>query len=267
MNANLLRRLVHRNRAFVLTCTVILGGFQFLIAAAVSTLDVEALGAQIFATLPPMMQAMFGAQLSMMFTRSGMLAFGWNHPITLALGGAVAIVLGTRAIASEVESGAIELVMAQPISRAAFMTTQVAFGFGALAVLAAGGLAGSLVGEIVFGLPLFRPAPALALWFNFWLLHAAFFGLTLLLSATAREAGRAGGIAFIVLLASFLMQAIGGLLRNAAFLLPYSAYERYVPRTLLATGQVPVDAIAVLGTAVVVTIALASWRFAHRDLP
>ena len=264
---NLLGRLARRNRAFVLACAGIFLLFEFLVAAAVSTLNVEAMGAQIFATLPPMLQVMFGDQFATMFTSSGMLAFGWNHPIVLALGGAVAVMLGTRAIAAEVESGAIELVLAQPISRAAYFGTHVLFALLALALVACGGLAGSLLGESVYGLPLFHPAPALALTFNFWLLQSSFFGLALLLSSGAREAGRAGGAAFLLLLASFLMQAIGGLIKKYAFLLPWSLYERYLPRALLTTGRVPSASLAVLGGVLLLSLALAWWRFRRRDLP
>ncbi len=267
INLNLLRRLARRNRFFLLICGVALGVFQLLVCAAVSTLNVQAVGAQLLSSLPPMMQAMFGQQMMMLFTPAGLLAFGWNHPITIAIGAAVAIALASRAIAGEVESGAIELLLAQPLSRWSYLATQLLFGLGAVAFLAASGLAGSYLGEIVWKLALFRPGQAFALAFTFWLLNGACFAFAFMLSAFGREAGRVAGLAFIAVLASYLLQAIGRFWSRAAFLLPWSIYERYSPRILLASGRVPGDALAVLGGVLVVSLALASLRFASRDLP
>ncbi len=264
---NLFRRLAAHSLAFLLICAGAFGLFQLLICAAVSTLNVQALGAQLLASLPPMVQAMLGPQMLMLFTPAGLLAFGWNHPISIALGGAVAIALSARAIAGEVESGAIELVLAQPISRSRYLATQLAFGLAALAFLSFAGLAGSYLGQIVWKVPHFRPAAALALGAGFWLVNAAAFGFGLLLSAFGREAGRVAGGAFVAVLVSYLVQAIGRLWHRAAFLLPWSIYERFNPRLLLATGHVPGNALAVLGGVLVVTVSLAWLRFARRDLP
>jgi ABC-2 type transport system permease protein len=264
---NLLRRLARRNAAFLAGCTILFGGFEFLIAGVVGTLDLKSMFAQIFASLPPVMQGMLGPQLLGGLTPQGVLAFGWNHPIVLALGGALAIVLAARAIAGEVESGAIELVLAQPISRASYLSSQISFGLGALALLSLGGLAGSLAGQAFWGVPLFHPRPALALTANFWLLQAAAYGVALLISALAREAGRVGSLTFILLLASFLLEVIGGLWRRAHFLLPWSIYERFQPRALLQTGAIPGRTLLVLGGIALLGTALACWHFSHRDLP
>ncbi len=267
INLNLFRRLALRGRFFLLTCAATIAVFELLICAAVSTINVQAVGAQLLATLPPFVQATLGQQMLSLFTPAGLLAFGWNHPITIALGAAVAIATASRAIAGEVESGAIELVLAQPISRSTYLATHLAFGFAALAFITLGGLVGSYIGQIVWKIPLLRPAPAFALGFCFWLLNAACFGFALMASAFAREAGRAAGVAFVLVLASYLIQAVGRFWHRAAFLLPWSIYERFTPRVLLATGHVPADALAVLGGLLVVATAIAWLRFARRDLP
>ncbi len=267
INRNLLRRLVQRNRFFLLICAGSIAVFELLVCAAVSTLNVQAIGAQLLATLPPMVQAVLGPQMLTLFTPTGLLAFGWNHPITIAIGAAVAIAPASRAVAGEVESGAIELVLAQPISRAGYLATQLAFGLGALAFVTLVGLAGSFAGEIVWKIPLFRPAPASALAAGFWLVNGAAFGFTLMLSTFGREAGRVSGGAFIAVLASYLLQAVGTLWSRVAFLLPWSVYQRYNPRLLLETGHVPLPTLAVLGGVLVVSVAVAWFRFARRDLP
>lgn len=266
-NANLFGRLARRSAGFLLACGVIFAGFELVICAIISTLNVDALAAELLASLPPMVQAVLGSQLGSVLSANGLLAFGWNHPIVLALGGAAATLFGTRAIAGEIESGAIELLLAQPISRASFMATQIVFALATLALLTLAGLAGSLVGRSVFHLPPLGGPGAFALALNYWLLQATVFGVTLLLSAFGQEAGRVAGAAFVLGLVSYLIEVIGQLWSKAAFLLPWSLYDRYSPRTLLQTGQLPSASLAVLGGTLVVTAALACWRFARRDLP
>jgi ABC-2 type transport system permease protein len=267
ISVNLLRRLVRRNRFFLLVCALSLGLFEMLICAAVSTLDVQAVGAQLLATLPPMMQAMFGQQMLMLFTPAGLVAFGWNHPITIALGAAVALATASRAVAGEVENGAIELLLAQPISRGTYLATQLLFGCAALAFVAAGGLAGSLAGQLLWKIPIFQPSAALALGAGFWLVNAACYGFTFMLSAFGRETGHVAGLAFIAVLVSYLVQAVGRLWSRVAFLLPWSIFEHYAPRTLLTTARVPSDTLLVLGGVLVVSVTVAWLEFARRDLP
>ncbi len=264
---NLLRRLLARNRIFLGTCVLLLALFEYLIAAIVSTLNLQGLAEQILSSLPPMMQGVLGDQLLGVFSPQGLLAFGWNHPVVLALGGAIAVVLAARAIAGEVENGAIELVLAQPISRHAYMTVQVGFGLGVLALLSVGALAGALIGQRVYGVPPFHPAQAFALAANYWLLNAATFGVALLISAFAREAGRVGALGFVLLLASYFADAIGRLWHRLDFLLPWSIYQRFSPRSLLATGSIPLSALLVLGGLALVGIAAGWWQFTRRDLP
>ncbi len=266
-NRNLWKYLVRRNRFFVLTCTLLLGLFEYLIAAVVAGLNIQSMLTDLMSSLPPMMQTLVGDQMLGGMTEQGVLAFGWNHPIVLAAGGALAIVLASRAIAGEVESGAIELVLAQPISRGSYMTTQVLFAMMALALLSAGGIAGSLLGQHVYGLTPFTSRATLALLANFWLLHAATFAVALLISAFSREAGRVGSVAFVLLLISYIAQVLGQLWAKAAFLLPYPIYERYNPRDLLRTGSIPPASVAVLGAILIVGLAAASVRFRRRDLP
>ncbi|HEX9109117.1 MAG TPA: ABC transporter permease subunit [Longimicrobiales bacterium] len=267
ISVNLLRRLVRRNRFFLVVCALSLGLFQMLICAAVSTLDVQAVGAQLLASLPPMMQAMFGQQMMMLFTPAGLIAFGWNHPITIALGAAVALATAARAVAGEVESGAIELLLAQPMGRGTYLATQLLFGCAALAFVALGGLVGSLAGQLIWQLPLFQPGAVLALGLGFWLVNAACYGFTFMLSAFGRETGRVAGLAFIAVLVSYLLQAVGRFWSRAAFLLPWSIFERYTPRTLLTSAHVPMDTLLVLGGVLLACVAVAWLAFARRDLP
>src|SRR5207247_7846670 len=88
-----------------------------------------------------MEQAMMGG------SPSGMLSFAWGHLITHALLTAVSMTLAAHAIAGEIENGAMELVLAQPISRVRYLSAHLLFGIGAIALVAPAGIVGSIVGR------------------------------------------------------------------------------------------------------------------------
>jgi len=264
---NLLRRLVARHASFVLTCAALLALFQFLICAAVSSIDVSGILESVLASFPPMLQSFLATEFFGGFTPRGLLAFGWNHPIAHAAGSAVAILLAARAIAGELESGILELHLSQPLSRRAYLATCAGFALGALALVTVAGLAGTAAGQRFFRLEPFGAADLARLGLAFFTLQALWYGVTLALSSFGREGGRVASVAFVVALCSYFASAIGGLWERAAFVLPFSPHHRYSPQAILSGGEPVAGDLAVLAAVAAAGLAVAAWRFARRDLP
>src|SRR5882672_10877771 len=101
---NIIRRVFIQHRAFLIASALVLGAFQFLTCATISTINLQAALDQIMAFAPPFIRAII-EQTMVGGSASGILAFSWNHPVTHALATAVAITLGAGAIAGEVENG------------------------------------------------------------------------------------------------------------------------------------------------------------------
>jgi ABC-2 type transport system permease protein len=197
----------------------------------------------------------------------GVLAFGWNHPITLAILAAVAIALASRAVAGEIENGAIELVLAQPVSRAAYLGAHLIFGMAALTLVAAAGAFGTMIGQRVMSLDAFGPGRMVQLLCNAILLQMAIYAATLLVSSWGREAGRVAVIGVLIALVSYFINVIATLWPKASFLEPYSLHTYYDPRAILVRGELATLAVQVLAGVAAGTAAVAFWRFATRDLP
>lgn len=264
---SLLRQVAGRHAAFVSASAGLLGLFQFLICAAVASVDVEGALDAALGALPPFLHAAITTQLFGGLTPGGLVAFGWTHPIAQAAGTAVAIVLAARAIAGEAERGTIELVLAQPLSRAAYFAAHVAYGLAATAAVAAAGVAGSIAGARFFGL---EPAPGgawLRLAAAFALLQLAWFGLTLLVSSLSREGGRAASIGFLLALASYVATVIGTLWESAAWVRPWTLHAYFEPRGILVEGAGIARAAVTLGAVAAAGIAAAWAAFRRRGLP
>jgi len=262
---NIVRRQLERNWIFLLVVMLVLGGFEFLICAMVASVDVEGAFGQMTRFAPPFVRAMIEQNL-MGGTPAGVLAFGWNHPVVHALLSAVAITLGARAIAGEVENGAIELTLAQPVSRARYFTAHLLFGASALSGVLATGLLGTAIGQQVFSLDAFGWKLAL-LFVNALLLQLAIYALTLLASALGREAGRVALAGVLVAVLSFLINAVATLWSKAEFAKPYSLHAYFDPRQLLVSGDLAPSSIAILAAVTAIATVAAFVRFSRRDLP
>jgi ABC-type transport system involved in multi-copper enzyme maturation permease subunit len=267
MSRNLLRLLVRRHGLFVATSAFLLGGFQFLICAAVASVDVAGALETLMQSLPPIFQALASSQFFGGFSKSGLLAFGWAHPIAQALGAALAITLATQAVAGEAEAGTIELTLAQPLSRSTYLAAQAVFALMALAFITLAGLAGTFIGQRVYALSPFGPGPLLRFGLDYLLFQSAWFGLTLLFSTWGREAGRVALPGFLLALVSYLVHVIGSMWEAWKPLVPWTLHAYYSPQEILVHGAAVTKPLTVLFGVLAVSLAGAWWRFRQRDLP
>ncbi len=263
---NLLRHLAVRSGVFLAVAAAVLGGFEFIICAVVSTINIPALFNEIMKSVPPLMKDLITQYIGG-FGPADLLAFGWYHPIALAIGGAVAVVLAARASAGEIEAGTLELVLSQPVSRPRYLAGQAVFAGLSLAGLSIAGAAGSYLGQRVYGLHALSLETLALLALNYFLLQAAWFGITLLLSVFGREAGRVAFAGFVIALLSYLTQVVAQIWPKAAFLLPYSVNAYYDPRVIVKSIVLPLRSVVVLAGLAVVCGGLSLWRFLRRDIP
>jgi len=263
---NLARRQLERHWAFLVAVMLVLGAFEYFICAMVASVDVEGALAQVTQFAPPFMRAMIEQNMPG-GSPASILAFGWNHPIAHALLTAVAITLATRAIAGEVENGAIELILSQPLSRAQYFMAHALFGLVALSAVIAAGLFGTVIGQHVHSMSAFAPSRLALLFSNALLLQAVIYAITLFASALGREAGRVAILGVLVALVSFLVNTLAILWTKAAFAKPYSLHAYFEPREILVNGHLAASSVAVLAAILVVAMAAAYFALRRRDLP
>lgn len=267
IDRTLLRLLSLRRAPFLAACGLLLGGFEYLLCTAIFSANVSGALQAIVDSLPPFLQSLVATQMLGGLSERGLLAFGWNHPIAHVLGTAAAIVLGSRAVAGESESGTLELLLAQPLSRGRYLRTQVAFALVALALVALAGVAGTAVGLGLQPQAPFGTGQLLRVGGNFTLLLWAWYAVTLCVSAGGREAGRVAGIAFLVVLLSYTGQVIGRVWPAAGWLLPWTVHEYFSPQGLLLGGASLQRPVLVLAGVTLAGLAVALWRFQRRDVP
>lgn len=261
---NLLRHLFKRNALFTAVCILLLGGFEYLLCAILATIDVAAGLQSVLASAPPFLRSMIGERFMDM---ANLKVFAWNHPVAMAIGAALSIVLGARAVAGEIENGAVELLMSQPISRATYYLTHVLHGGLALLLVSFGGIAGAFAGQNVYDIEKFATNDLLLLGLNYFLLQLSWFAITLALSAFARESGRVASAAFVVALIAFIVRTIGDLWDRTAWALPYTIYHYFSPKEILIDRVPDVRDFVVLAVVALMALIIGGVKFQRRDLP
>jgi ABC-2 type transport system permease protein len=265
---NLLRRALKYHRLLLAIVALLLAVFPILVSAAVTTIDVEGVFGAVQRTLPPFFQETFGQEMALTLTSRGLLVFAWNHPIVHALLAAVMVALASRAIAGEIEGGTMELLLSQPLSRPAYLAAQSAFAglvlLGLITLMLCGVHAGISLFDVHAQVSwrLFLPVAV-----NLFSLETAIYGVTLAFSSGARESGRVVTIALLIIVLSYLIQAVARLWSKIDFLLKFSIFEYYSPQRTVLLGEAPWLDIAVL---LLVGFSLAGagwWRFMRRDVP
>jgi ABC-2 type transport system permease protein len=171
----------------------------------------------------------------------------WIHPIVLALFFAHALTLITRMPAGEVDRGTIDVLLGLPVSRLQVYLHETVIWFAAGLFVIAIGLLGKLVGDhLADAESPTSPRQLMLILVNGYCLYFAIGGFTWFLSALSDRRGRAVGLAFGAILASYLLSFLaqfGGFAKQIGFL---SVMHYYRPAIILREPSWPIADMFVL---------------------
>ena len=186
----------------------------------------------------------------------------WLWPIIAA---AAALILGTRAVAADLDRGFLDLPLATRVSRVRYLAASVGsqiLVMGLLALSAVLGLwiAGQLVGA-GFDLGRFLAAGLLSFLFG-----CAIAGPTTLLSVVTLSRSMTSGIVGGVLIVMYAIFVVTGISQDWAWIGPVSAWNHFGTTALIDSGTIPWGDIALFGLIAVGSWIAALWAFRRRDL-
>ena len=201
-----------------------------------------------------------------LFTVPGAITLGTQHPFLIAFLAIFAVGGASTAIAGERQAGTLEVVLARPVPRLAYLLTQETATLVVVAVLLALLLAGMTVGVSLLGLADQVDLSRLPLvWLNGFLLWASFTTFSLAASASSDRTGPAIGLALGYLLANYFLEILGSFWDAAKWTQEYSLFHHFQPTEIFAGKPDPFD-FALLAVFAVVPLLYAMWRFPRRDL-
>lgn len=269
-------------------------------AQGIAPAEVESL---IFEGPGRVMRTLIGGENVSLERAMDILTIGYVHPLMQTIFCIWAIGRASGAIAGELDRGTMELLLAQPVSRARVIFANLAVDLLTIPLLCASlwigtGLGVWLVGPIEPQFPTSTRFPfptkidpstlelhPLALGPSLWNVAALLFavgGYTMWLSAAGRFRGRVMGLAVFVTLVQFLINLLGQLWDAMAWLRPFTVFFYYQPQQIVLkhrwtvdlgevwNGGQPLVAVPVLLVLFLVGgigYSMALWTFCRRDLP
>jgi ABC-2 type transport system permease protein len=262
-------RLVWRNhRSFAIFSMMFITLLQFLILYLVTTFDTTAILSAVLAQLPEMMKAFLQDSFFNMLTLDGAAAFGFNHPLVLALLVITAINIPVHHISRELDSGTLELLLSYPLRRRTLLTSLFLAGSLILLIIIAAALIGSLSSILIFHtLTRSIVIGLLQIGFNLWLLTLLIFSYSILIAVFGKMGGKAGNVSAIITLIFYLVFFLSQLWNDLHFIRPFNIFYYYEPQKLMmGRGSFALD-IIVLSALVLICSFISLRQFGRRDIP
>lgn len=256
---------LRRNRSLTIWLVVVVAAYGALMGAMYPVmLDNDALIEQYMDVFPKEFMAAFGmtGRLSdpgVFFTTY---IASWLWPIVAAIAG---LLLGTRAVAADLDRGFLDLPLSTRLSRASYLGASIAGQVVVLALLATATVAGLwIVGGVVgAGFDGGRFALAGVLAFAY---ACAIAGPTTLLSVVTLSRGASAGIVGGILVAMYVIFVLTQVVQDWAWLAPLSAWDHFRTTALIDDGRFPAGDLALFGVIAVAGWAGALVAFRRRDL-
>jgi hypothetical protein len=203
----LLRHSFRRLRTLVAVLAAVLLLFQVLLVRVAAALQESAGFGRLAAFAPPFVRNLAGESLLSFASFSGIVCFGYFHPMIIAALSALVTAVATE-IPAEIETRFVDAVLVRPVPRAALVTRSVVLLVllpAAVLLAMTAGTAAGLRWLAPAGVPLPGAALIGSLALNLWALLVAIGGAALAVGAASRRRSLAGSAVGVAALALFLV--------------------------------------------------------------
>ncbi len=264
----LARHSLRRMRLLLLVMLVVLAGFQLLLNVAGSELQRSNTFSNFAAMMPPFIRQMFGDSLFVFMSYTGLVAFGYFHPMVIAALVGLAIAIGTEP-AAEIETRFLDLVLSRPVSRPAVVARSVLLMLLAPALIIAAMVLATTLGLrwlVPVGVPAPRTHLFVSLATNLWAVVACAGALALVCAAVPRRRSTAVGVVSVYLLVAFLVDYLSRFWKPATHVSWLSPFHYFDATAMVMGRALPWSHVAVLLSTAFAAVACAFVIFSRRDL-
>jgi hypothetical protein len=266
--ATLLRHSAGRLRGLVAGLAVVLLLFQVLLVRVARALQDAAGFSALPAFVPPFLRQMAGEALPTFMSFSGIVCFGYFHPMIIAALSGLMIAVASEP-AGEIETRFLDAVLVRPVLRRVLVTRSVVLLLVLPAIVLVAMIAGTAAGLQWLAPPdAARPSARLiaALAVNLWALLVCVGGLALALGAASRRRSVAGSVAGVGTLVLFLLDYLARAWEPAQAVAWLSPFHYFKAMELLQGRPLPFPHLAALLAGGAAGAGVAFLVFARRDL-
>jgi ABC-2 type transport system permease protein len=263
INGPLLGHTWRSHRLRVALIALALGAWGFLMPVIYATFGVQMEALLRSGIIPDAFLRLLGADP---FSLSGAVALGSVHPVALGLQLIYPVGFAAVAIAGERQRGTLEVLLSRPVSRRSVFSTLL-LATAAFALLTTiGQIGGTVLGATLYGVVgQLDAGEVLFLGLNTAALLGALAAVSLAASSVHDRAATPVAIGLALVIGGYVLEVLGTLWPDAAFLQPLSPFHYLRPIEILAGRGEPTDllVLVVLGVA---AAGFGLWRFPRRDL-
>jgi ABC-2 type transport system permease protein len=263
INGPLLRHTWRGNRVRVGFIALAMAAWAFLMPVIYATFGVQMEALLESGIIPEAFLRLLGADP---FSLTGAVALGTVHPVALGLQLVYPVGFAAFAIAGERQRGTLEVLLARPVSRRSVFLTLFLAVLGFASLVTAAQLVGTLLGAALYDVAgQLDPGSLAFLGLNTIALMAALGAICLAASAAFDRPSTPIAIGLVVVIAGYVLEVLGTLWPDAAFLQPYSPFHYLQPLEVLAGRDATTDLVVLVAVAAV-GLAVGLVRFPSRDL-
>jgi beta-exotoxin I transport system permease protein len=264
----LLAHSLRRIAPMLLAVAVLLAAFQFLLTQVATYFFRHNSFSQLSTLMPDFVRSMLGPSTLAFMSFSGIVAFGYFHPMVITTAVGLTIAIATEP-AGEVESRFVDLTLARELTRLdVIIRSGLVFVTATLVVL------GTMMLGTWIGLRCCTPAEAptptarliLSLAASLGTVMACWAGLALAVAAAVRRRAVAAGIAGGAALAMYLLDYLGRAWEPARAISTVSPFHFFDPTTLIVGEPLSAWNSGVLIAIGLCGIATAAVVFSRRDI-
>ena len=262
-------RLIWRNnRGFAIFSMIFITLMQFLILYLITTFDTMAIVSAIFDQIPEKMRIFLDDSFFSMLTLDGAAAFGFNHPLVLAVLAINAINIPVHHISRELETGTLELLLSHPFKRQSLILSLWISGCLILLAIIIAALVGSFSAIALFHqLSMGIFIKMLQIGFNLWMLFILIFTYTLLFVVFGKTGSKAGNISAFLTFGFYLLHFLAQLWSSIEFTKTFNIFNYYEPQALMFKQDNIILNSVVLVSLILVCLIISLWQFKRRDIP
>ena len=224
---------------------VVMGSLTALLPKLLGNID------QMFGKLPlikPLLTALLGVDPGEQISAQLSQAFLWIHPTVLTLLWAQEVMYCSRLPAGEVDRGTADFLLSLPISKWKLFLAETIGWIVSGVIMLSFSYSGHLLASMTVQLDMWLSATnTLMVIANLGAVYLAVGSFSFLISAVCDRRGRAIGIVFTVLVASFLLNVLAQFQDWAKHLSGwFSVMEYYRPAIIIQTGEFPWRDVGIL---------------------
>lgn len=260
--------ILKRHRGFIIFSMIFTALMQFLLVKVFTGVDTKPFLETVMNIMPEQFKTMMGNQFFSTLTIDGAAAFGFNHPIVLAIFIILVISVSASNIAGEVEKGTMELLLSFPVKRTSLITKLWAIGIFIVFMVILSAILGSVFSVAIYdNLSIKFIIKILKIGLNLWLLIVLIFSFSLMISAFEREGSKVVAKTAVVVMTFYFLDLLSTMWKAVSFTKPFNIFTYYQPQKLISGERSLLQNIPVLLILIVVFFLIARWQFNRRDIP